>query len=74
MKILSQPKFAPCKCECCGTVFQIENGDEINSYCSKLSSNGEIVKSSLFGTCPVCGYAEVLLSVIGQEIPQSALC
>lgn len=74
MKILSQPKFAPCKCECCGTVFQIEEGDEINSYYAKSNKDNSITESVLFGTCPVCGYAEILLSVLGQVIPQSALC
>lgn len=75
MKIISQPKFEPCKCDCCKTVFQVESGDKIDSYTKKRIAHSDrqiVIEPVLHATCPVCGFGEVPLSIIGNEVPQSA--
>lgn len=64
MKIINQPKFVPCTCKCCKTVFQVENGDKIDSYTRSVQYADErkIVETILLATCPVCGYGEVPLN------------
>lgn len=63
MKIINQPKFNPCTCKCCKTVFQVESGDKIDSYTRKIpcADRVKFTETLLFATCPVCGFGEVPL-------------
>lgn len=65
MKILREPNFLPAKCPCCGTVFQVEQGDEINSRYGKLGT-GEIYCDGLEAECPICHFDEVPLKSDGM--------
>ena len=65
MKILSQPKFALCKCELCGTVYQVEDGDPIVVRYHDGYRGPENV--TFFGECPKCGSTRTRLTVIEDK-------
>lgn len=66
MKILREPKFLPAKCPCCGTVFEIEAGDEVAARYGKFA-NGEIYCDGLEAECPICQFDEVPLKTDGMK-------
>lgn len=66
MKILQEPNFLPAKCPCCGTVFEVEEGDEIGAKCMRYGNN-EIFCECLVAECPICHFSEVPLPYNGHK-------
>ena len=65
MKIIMQPKFHPAKCPCCGTVFEIEKGDQVD--CSYAQTyGGEINSVDFIAECPVCSFDRVPIKTGGM--------
>lgn len=65
MKILSQPKFAVTKCELCGTVYQVEDGDPIVVRYRDGFRGPEDV--SFYGECPKCGSTRTKLTIVEDK-------